>query len=81
VSERLPSLSGARIIAALRKAGFEDAPRRGKGSHRALMRREPSGRTRLVIVPHRRDVPRGTLLSILELAGLTRAEFLDLLRS
>jgi len=79
VSQRLPSLSGREIIAALRRAGFQDAPRRGKGSHRALMRRDPSGQIRLVIVPHSKDVPRGTLLAILDLAGLTRTEFLDLL--
>jgi predicted RNA binding protein YcfA (HicA-like mRNA interferase family) len=79
VSGRLPSLSGMQVLAALRKAGFEDAPRRGKGSHHALVRRDASGRTRLVIVPDRRDVPRGTLLSILEMAGLTREEFLSLL--
>ena len=80
MSGRLPSLSGAQVIAALRRAGFEDAPRRGKGSHRALVRRDPTGRPRLVIIPDRKDVPRGTLLSILEMAGLSRDEFLRLLR-
>jgi predicted RNA binding protein YcfA (HicA-like mRNA interferase family) len=34
---------------------------------------------RLVIVRKRRTVPVGTLLSILEQAGLSRDEFLDLL--
>jgi predicted RNA binding protein YcfA (HicA-like mRNA interferase family) len=33
----------------------------------------------LVIVPRRKTVPVGTLLSILEQAGLTREGFLDLL--
>jgi predicted RNA binding protein YcfA (HicA-like mRNA interferase family) len=76
---RLPSLSSRQLIAALRRAGFEDAPRRGKGSHHALVRRDPDGRVRLVIVPEQRDLPRGTLYGILELAGLTADELNRLL--
>jgi len=79
VRGRLPSLSSQRLIAALRRAGFEDAPRRGKGSHHALMRRDADGRVRLVIVPERRDVPRGTLSAVLQQAGLTVEELADLL--
>jgi predicted RNA binding protein YcfA (HicA-like mRNA interferase family) len=75
----LPSLSSERLIRALRRAGFEDAPMRGKGSHRALVRRDPNGRTRLVIVPDRKDVPRGTLHAILQQAGLTAEELRGLL--
>ncbi len=63
----------------LRKAGFVEAPDRGKGSHRAFMKRDTSGRIRLVIVPHGKDIPRGTLLAILDQAGLTREEFSQLL--
>lgn len=76
---RLPMLSSRELIAALRRAGFEDAPRRGKGSHRALMRRDPDGRVRLVIVPERRELPRGTLHAILQQAGLTPDELRQLL--
>ena len=76
---RLPPLSSRRLIAALRRAGFEDAPRRGKGSHRALTRRDPDGRVRLVIVPERRDLPSGTLHAILQQAGLTAEQLMDLL--
>ena len=76
---RLTSLSSRAIIVALRKAGFREAPDRGRGSHRAFVRRDPAGRTRLVIVPYGKDIPRGTLLSILEQAGLSRDEFLRLL--
>ena len=76
---RLPALSSRQLIAALRRAGFEDAPRRGKGSHRALMRREPDSRVRLVVVPDRRDLPRGTLHAILQQAGLTPEQLADLL--
>lgn len=59
--------------------GFAKAPVRGKGSHRAFHRKDASGRTRLVIVPRGKDIPRGTLRAILEQAGLSRDEFLDLL--
>jgi len=76
---RLPSLSSRQLIAALRRAGFEDAPRRGKGSHHALMRREPDGRARLVVVPERADLPRGTVHAILGQAGLTPEDLSRLL--
>lgn len=76
---RLPSLSSSQITRALRKAGFAEAPNRGKGSHRAFMREDVSGRIRLVIVPHGKDIPRGTLLAIIDQAGLTKDEFIALL--
>ena len=76
---KLPALSSRQIIAALRRAGFVEAPRRGKGSHRAFCRICPRGQTRLVIVPQGKDIPKGTVLAILEQAGLTRDEFLELL--
>ncbi len=76
---RLPSLSSRAIIAALRKAGFTEAPDRGKGSHRAFVKKDPTGRVRLVIVPYGKDIPRGTLLAILDQAGLSREEFWKLI--
>jgi predicted RNA binding protein YcfA (HicA-like mRNA interferase family) len=54
---RLPSLSSKKIVRALSRAGFTEAPDRGKGSHRAFVKRDAQGRTRLVIVPQGRDVP------------------------
>jgi len=76
---RVPVLSSTQVIKALRAAGFEDAPKKGKGSHIALMKRDRK-RLRLVIVPKRKSLPRGTLHAILDQAGLTREEFLSLLR-
>jgi len=75
---KLPVLSAKQVIKALRSAGFEDAPKRGKGSHVALVKRDRE-RTRLVIVPDRKSLPRGTLRAILEQAGLTRDDFSQLL--
>ncbi len=76
---RIPSLSSRQVIQALRRAGFDEAPERGKGSHRAFVKRDASGTVRLVIVPYGKDIPRGTLLAILEQAGLTRDAFLNFL--
>lgn len=76
---RLPFLSSRQIIRALRKAGFVEAPDRGKGSHRAFVHQDANGRIRLVIVPYGKDIPRGTLQAILDQAGLSRQEFLRLL--
>ena len=75
---KLPILSSKQVIKALRKADFIDAPKRGKGSHIAMVKRS-HGDTRLVIIPDRKTLPRGTLRGILEQAGLTREEFLDLI--
>ena len=76
---KLPSLSSRQIIDALRRAGFAEAPHRGKGSHRAFCRTDADGRARLVIVPQGKDIPHGTLTAVLEQAGLSREEFLNLL--
>lgn len=76
---RLPSLSFKQIIRALRAAGFIEAPDRGKGSHRAFVKKDVNDRIRLVIVPQGKDIPRGTLLAILDQSGLSKEEFLSLL--
>ena len=76
---RLPALSSREIIRALRAAGFREAPDRGKGSHRAFVKDEPGRTIRLVIVPYGKEIPRGTMLAILDQAGLSREAFLRLL--
>jgi predicted RNA binding protein YcfA (HicA-like mRNA interferase family) len=76
---KLPVISSKEVIKALRSAGFEDAPKRGKGSHSALVKRG-ADKSRLVIVPDRNTLPRGTLRAILDQAGLTKDELIDLLK-
>ena len=72
---RLPACKPADVIRALRQAGFE--LHHTRGSHRYFRHPQRSG---LVTVPvHSRDLKRGTLVSILRQAGLSREEFLDLL--
>jgi predicted RNA binding protein YcfA (HicA-like mRNA interferase family) len=75
---KLPVVSSRQIIRVLRKQGFEDAPKRGKGSHLAFVKCS-SDKPRLVIVPDRDNIPKGTLLAILEQAGISRDEFIRLL--
>ena len=77
---RLPILSSDEVVKALKRAGFTAAPKRGKGSHIAMQGTDAAGRLRLVIIPKRKSLRRGTVQSILEQAGLTRDELLDLLR-
>ena len=76
---KFPILSSKEVVAILRKAGFSYAPKRAKGSHLAFYKKEDS-RVRLVIVPKRKEIPKGTLAAILEQAGLTREEFFNLFK-
>jgi predicted RNA binding protein YcfA (HicA-like mRNA interferase family) len=72
VSPALPVVSGAAVVVALAKVGYEQISQRG--SHVKLRR---DGRT--VIVPLHRELAPGTLRSILRQASLTPAEFIALL--
>ncbi len=75
MSRRLPrSLSGNEVVRVLRRAGFYF--KRQKGSHIVLRRDEPFAQ---VVVPAHRSIDTGTLASIIHGAGLTVAEFLELL--
>jgi len=55
---KVPILSARQVIGALRAAGFTDAPKRGKGSQLAMVKRDPD-RTRLVIIPDRKTLTKG----------------------
>ncbi len=74
---RLPVLSSRIVIAALRRAGLVELTGRGKGSHHRLY--HPNDLSITVTVPHHHEIKRGTLHSIIEAAGLTREQFLNLL--
>ena len=64
------------MIAALERAGF--VVHHIKGSHHVL--RHSEDQQRRVIVPvHRKDLPPGTIWAIIRQAGLTVAEFRQLL--
>jgi predicted RNA binding protein YcfA (HicA-like mRNA interferase family) len=76
---KLPILSSKDVIRILKYLGFEPAPKRGKGSHSAFVKKTEE-KTRLVIVPLKDEIPRGTLLSIIEQMGLTKIEFIKILK-
>ena len=74
---RLPVLRARAVIRALERAGFVVV--RTVGSHNVLDHRDDP--TRTVIVPGHgsRDMKPGTLRAIIKQAGLTVAQFRDLL--
>ncbi len=73
---KLPSLRPRQIVATLERAGFVIV--RIAGSHYQLFNAQTRRHT--TVPYHNRDLPRGTLAGIIQQAGLTREEFLDLLR-
>jgi predicted RNA binding protein YcfA (HicA-like mRNA interferase family) len=70
---KLPLLSWREVVRALSSAGFQVA--RQKGSHLILVKNE-----RIVPVPKHREIKRGLLMEIISEAGLTKEEFLGLLK-
>jgi predicted RNA binding protein YcfA (HicA-like mRNA interferase family) len=73
---KLPSISGERLVRALRRAGFAEL--RQKGSHVSLGKRTPDKVFRTV-VPLHQTLAKGTLSDILRQAGLSVEELVDLL--
>lgn len=63
----LPAVTGTRLVKALQAAGF--AVTSTRGSHHRL--KHPDGRATTVLVHAGKDVPKGTLRSILRDAGLS----------
>lgn len=76
-AQRLPSLKPRDVICALEKAGFVIT--RSKGSHHRLVHASDPTRQTTVSVHKGKDMPRGTLRDIIDQAGFTVDEFLDLL--
>ncbi len=72
---RLPVLSGHELLKALGRLGFELD--HITGSH-AILRKNIPPFTRLT-VPLHRELARGTLLSIIRQAGITREKLIELL--
>ena len=74
MSGRLPVVSGAQLIRALERLGWQVV--RQRGSHVRL--RHPE-RSTFLVVPLHRELKRGTLNGILKDAGLDRDELRELL--
>jgi predicted RNA binding protein YcfA (HicA-like mRNA interferase family) len=73
---RLPRVSGRRLERALRRAGF--VALRGEGDH-VFLHHPDTGRT-ATIVSTPKDLPVGTVASILRQAGLSAEDLRKLLR-
>ena len=73
---KLPSLSGERVIRALKRAGFVEL--RQKGSHVSLEKRT-GDQVFKTVVPMHSELAKGTLSDILKQCGLKLEEFLDFL--
>lgn len=71
---QLPVVSGKKCIKVLSKAGFYF--KRQEGSHIILRRDAPFAQ---VVVPDHKELDRGTLRSIIRMAGLSVDEFVELL--
>jgi predicted RNA binding protein YcfA (HicA-like mRNA interferase family) len=75
VPSNVPVVPGAKVVKALESAGFGVA--RITGSHHVM--EHPDGRAVPVPVHAGRDMPRGTLRSILNIISMTPDEFRALL--
>ena len=71
---KLPAIKPRQVIRFLEQNGFVLDP---SGSHFIFY--HPTSRRRAVVPSHNRDLPKGTLLSLLREAGFTREELLDFL--
>ena len=72
---KLPVVSGAQAVKALRRIGYEVDVQ--EGSHIILRHSEPPHRR--VSVPNHRELAKGTFRSLIRAVGLTVDEFVDLL--
>jgi len=67
---KLPSLTPRKVIKILERKGF--VLDRVKGSHHIYY--HPDTKRRAIVPLHKKDLPTGTLLSILKQAGIEREE-------
>jgi len=72
---KLPSIKPRQIARFLEQNGF--VLDHTSGSH--FIYYHPVARRRAVVPQHNRDLPKGTLMSLLREAGFTREELLDFL--
>lgn len=75
MSPRLPPVTAKELVAVLKKVGFIEHTR--DGSHLTL--KQPDAKRRVTVPMHSGDLGRGLFKKIVKQAGLTEAEFRDLL--
>ena len=76
MSQRLPVVKPKQVIRALERAGF--FIHHSTGSHH-ILKHPDRPIPRVTVAYHNRDLKRKTLASIIEQAGLTVEEFIELL--
>lgn len=76
MNQRLPALKPRDVLRVLQRAGFE--VHHVSGSHYVLKHPEKTN-LRVTLAWHNKDLKRGTLRSIIEQAGFSLSEFIDLL--
>jgi len=74
---KLPILSAREVLKVLNSIGFQIT--RQSGSHMILVK-FADGKKFTVVVPRHDEIAKGTLLSIIAQSGLTKEEFLKLVR-
>jgi len=75
---RLPS--SKKLITALIKDGFQPRGKSRRGSHQVFRKELPDGVRNVVVPLGKKDIPRGTLRSIMRQAALTEEQLADLLK-
>ena len=74
--QKLPVLSGIKVVKILGKIGYEVDHQ--TGSHMILRHKEEPHRR--LTVPNHDEIAKGTLLAIIKQSGLTREEFMGLVK-
>ena len=72
---QLPLCSSRQVVSALKRLGFKRG-KAGKGSHQSYVR----GSAVVIVIEGKKEIPRGTLKSILQQAGVSEEEFLRALK-
>jgi predicted RNA binding protein YcfA (HicA-like mRNA interferase family) len=72
--QKLPRVSGARVIRALERFGFSRL--RSRGSHVVMVKSRPGGGRIVCVVPLHQELASGTLRGVLRQAALSPDEFL-----
>ncbi len=72
--------SSNKLIAALIKDGFHPRGKSRRGSHQVFRKELPEGARNVVVPLGKKEIPRGTLRSIMRQAGLTERQLDELLK-
>ena len=72
--------SSDELVKALMKDGFQPRGKSRRGSHQVFRKQLSEGARNVVVPLGKKEIPQGTLASILRQAGLTQRELANLLK-